>query len=474
MLDLYKIDFYTITDEKGNVLARIPETDSFGDSVLNQRNIEDALTGKVSTYFEEGSVVKVSARTGSPVYSADGKLIGVISAGVRFDTESAVDYLKELFSCEAAVCYGGDTVVSTFNAGGQGGDEIAAGPEAIRTVFENRQEYSGDMKINGDVYKTYCKPLINADGEAFAVIFLGIPKSDLESENDNFISSAIGMGVGGLVISIVLLFFIISSISKPLINLADDMGNVADGNLNINISAKNNDEIGGLSRALQKVIDTINKLLKDINIMILEHENGNTEYCLDTSAFSGDYRVLAENILKLSVAGMKDQLTGLSNRRSFDSRIELEWNRAMRDRSPISILMLDVDDFKAYNDSYGHQQGDMALQTVANVLIRSTKRMVDFAARWGGEEFVVLLPQTDSAGAMIVAENIRKKIADATIQSADEAAARIRVSIGANTIVPTADSLLRDFITDTDKALYAAKGAGKNRICEYEPEPDEK
>ena len=96
--EFYQITYYTITDHKGVVLARTHDPKSFGDSVANQRNVKDALAGKASTYFEEGSVVRVSVRTGAPVYDASGALIGVISAGMRLDTDSAVDELQKLFS----------------------------------------------------------------------------------------------------------------------------------------------------------------------------------------------------------------------------------------------------------------------------------------------------------------------------------------------------------------------------------------
>jgi len=212
----------------------------------------------------------------------------------------------------------------------------------------------------------------------------------------------------------------------------------------------------------------MDKLLREINLLIEEREKGNTDFQFDIDAFKGGYKVLAENILELSSLGIIDQLTGLPNRRSFDNRMELEWNRAMRDKAVLSILMLDVDKFKLYNDTFGHLQGDEALKTVAATLKESIKRTVDLVARWGGEEFVVLLPNTDSDGAYKVAEYIRGAIEKAVIPCVDEKASHITVSIGVKTLVPDPQTDIIDLITEADKALYIAKGLGRNRVCRYD------
>ena len=127
-----------------------------------------------------------------------------------------------------------------------------------------------------------------------------------------------------------------------------------------------------------------------------------------------------------------DQLTGIANRRSFDERLRLEWGRAIRTETPISILILDLDNFKTYNDTYGHMQGDMLLQAVAKLFAHELKRAGDFIARWGGEEFIALLAHTDWGGALDVAERIRMHVEDAVIPLADGHATKTTVSIGIN------------------------------------------
>jgi diguanylate cyclase (GGDEF)-like protein len=160
-----------------------------------------------------------------------------------------------------------------------------------------------------------------------------------------------------------------------------------------------------------------------------------------------------------------DQLTSIPNRRGFDIRMDMEWVRAIREKTLISILIMDVDKFKAYNDTYGHQQGDVALQSVAKTVVQSLKRPGDFAARWGGEEFVVLLPNTDASGAMNIAERIRLNISNVLIPCADGTETKITISIGVKTQSPWRENSLDNFIAGADKALYKAKETGRNRVC---------
>jgi len=160
-----------------------------------------------------------------------------------------------------------------------------------------------------------------------------------------------------------------------------------------------------------------------------------------------------------------DQLTGVANRRSFDERIDVEWKRAARENAPISILLMDLDMFKAYNDAYGHQQGDIALRAVANIILMSLKRPPDFVARWGGEEFIVLLPNTPLDGALEISENIRRNVESHEIFHEDGSSSKTTISIGVSTQIPSQGFLVSAFVSRADKALYAAKAAGRNRVA---------
>jgi len=160
---------------------------------------------------------------------------------------------------------------------------------------------------------------------------------------------------------------------------------------------------------------------------------------------------------------MIDQLTNLPNRRSFDIRLSVEWKQAIREKLPISLLMLDLDKFKDLNDTYGHQCGDIVLKYLADVFQRSLKRPSDFTARWGGEEFIVLLPNTPLEGAIEVAENIRVNVEKSTINH-EGVNLKITVSIGVTAILPVQNSSMEMFIAKADKAMYMAKEAGRNKV----------
>jgi diguanylate cyclase (GGDEF)-like protein len=174
-------------------------------------------------------------------------------------------------------------------------------------------------------------------------------------------------------------------------------------------------------------------------------------------------RAAAED--KLEELASTDALTGLKNRRKFDEAIETEWRRAIRHKTPLSLLMIDADHFKAYNDTFGHQAGDQMLVGIAICISDSTRRAGDCAARYGGEEFAVLLPGTGSVEAVTVAETIRRKVqgwSDDTMSST--------VSVGIASTVPTPTMDWAALVNAADKALYAAKAGGRN-CCVLAPKP---
>ena len=160
---------------------------------------------------------------------------------------------------------------------------------------------------------------------------------------------------------------------------------------------------------------------------------------------------------KLEELATTDALTGLKNRRKFDEAIDSEWRRARRHKTPLSLLMIDADHFKTYNDTYGHQAGDQVLVGIAICISDSIKRAGDCAVRYGGEEFAVLLPGTASADAMMIAETIRRKV-----QGWSDEPVISTVSVGIASVTPQAGTDWADFVNAADKALYAAKAAGRN------------
>lgn len=159
-----------------------------------------------------------------------------------------------------------------------------------------------------------------------------------------------------------------------------------------------------------------------------------------------------------------DGLTGLNNRRYLDAYLETEWRRSVREHTEFSLLMVDVDDFKMYNDAYGHLAGDEVLKTVARVIRESAQRPADVAARYGGEEFVLVLPATPPEGAYRVAEQICASVRALAIPNRDTKAVCVTVSIGAATAMPSRGDSYAPLLEEADNALYEAKNAGKNRV----------
>jgi diguanylate cyclase (GGDEF)-like protein len=467
MCDHYGVGYFTITDHEGIALARTHDPNLFGDSVLYQQNVKDALNGNIQSYFEAGTYVRVSVRTGAPVYDTDGSLLGVISAGIRFDLDSEAERLKQLFQAEIAIFSLDTRIATTTRKDGRSIVEPTLDPNIVEMVIKNKQKHIDSVNIFGERYKTYYKPLLDSQDEVFAVFFFGMPTTELVAASNHVSRDGFIFGLVGLIISIMLIYVIMSSISEPIISLSKNMSHIANGNLRVDIKIKSEDEVGHLARSLQRVADILQKLLDDISIMIAEHKKGNTDYNLNAEVFRGDYRILVDSVLELASFSLQDQLTGIPNRRSFDNRLDLEWNRAMRDKTPISCLMMDIDKFKTYNDTFGHQQGDITLQTIAHTINQSINRSTDFAARWGGEEFVVLLPNTDSSGATSVAETIRTAIEKADVPCDDERGRRATISIGVHTHIPGRSCSIDEFVSAADGALYKAKKAGRNRVCHH-------
>ncbi len=159
-----------------------------------------------------------------------------------------------------------------------------------------------------------------------------------------------------------------------------------------------------------------------------------------------------------------DGLTGLANRRSLDENLSQEWKRARRLRTPLALIMMDVDWFKQFNDRYGHRAGDDCLRSAAAVLRERSRRAEDHVGRFGGEEFVVLLPHTDLAGAQHMAEEIREAIYALKIPQQDSPWEFITVSLGCAAITPTRDGTESELMSLADAALYEAKRAGRNCV----------
>ncbi len=174
--------------------------------------------------------------------------------------------------------------------------------------------------------------------------------------------------------------------------------------------------------------------------------------------------------LALEQIATHDSLTGLANRRLFERSLDIEFARGARQVSPVSLIMLDIDFFKRYNDAYGHVAGDQCLAQVAQVVKTCCQRKSDLAVRYGGEEFAVLLPDTDINGALAIAGQIRRSVIDKHIIHSGSPTGHLTVSLGCYSFIPHGNDSPQVFIQRADAALYQAKNAGRNRAAVFAPE----
>jgi diguanylate cyclase (GGDEF)-like protein/PAS domain S-box-containing protein len=219
-----------------------------------------------------------------------------------------------------------------------------------------------------------------------------------------------------------------------------------------------------LFRALRRDGST---LWIEARVVLLPPGNGLGDYLVTLR--DAEQRKQAELALgaanaELSALASTDALTGLANRRMFDATLRKEWFRALRDGSPLSLLMIDIDHFKPLNDQYGHQAGDAYLTAVADVIERNVRRAGDMAARYGGEEFAIVLPGTAAAGALEMAEAIRRAVVAAKFDGIVKDGPPITVSVGVAATVPIAGAGAATLVHSADAALYQAKRNGRNRV----------
>jgi len=266
-----------------------------------------------------------------------------------------------------------------------------------------------------------------------------------------------------VLISILISYLVGRSIVKPVSYLRSTFDRLSQGEKNLQIARfETQDEIAALANSAEAF-----RLLN-----------------VETQQLLHKYQILSENLeqkvqqrteqleqanTQLEKLSLTDSLTGLNNRRSFEHAIIDRWSRAQRSAEPISIIMIDIDHFKAYNDTYGHIEGDECLRKVAETLKEVFSRQTDFTARYGGEEFVVVLEATTENSAYQIAENARIALFDKKIEHSGSPLKVVSLSIGVASIVPEESyNDPQSLVEKADKALYQSKQNGRNRVTCYE------
>lgn len=216
-------------------------------------------------------------------------------------------------------------------------------------------------------------------------------------------------------------------------------------------------------QATLKAMGNVYRMLSRLNMAFSTHQHA---LYARTKELEDLNTQLRQANRQLAVSARTDGLLAIANRTCFEEQLEKEWQRAMRSHEPLGLLIIDVDDFKRYNDAYGHPAGDVCLRAVVDAVGACQQRSADLLARYGGEELALLLPHTDAGGAMRVAHAVCESVAQLRMAHKDSRCApHVTVSVGVACVVPTRHSDPAQLVRAADAALYQAKNQGRNRVC---------
>ncbi|MEH2413091.1 sensor domain-containing diguanylate cyclase [Nostoc sp.] len=256
----------------------------------------------------------------------------------------------------------------------------------------------------------------------------------------------------------IIAFAIGQLLTKPIIYLTNIVFQFTAGNLDIRAKISSKDEIGQLAKSFNNMAFQLQTSFETLEKRVQER----TAELVIAKEKAEDANQKLEQLVNL------DGLTQVANRRCFDGRLQAEWKRLAREQQPLSLILLDVDKFKSYNDYYGHLGGDHSLIRIAETVKQIVRDPADLVARYGGEEFSVLLPNTDLVGAIKVAQRIQQAIhAQAIPHIQSDIKDIVTVSLGITSVIPTCDIKPDTLIASADKALYNAKHKGRDRYCTY-------
>jgi len=362
LIDLYHVHFFTVTDADGVVLARTLD-DKYGDSIAYQKNIQEALRGTIYTCIEEGTVVKVAVRTGVPVYNTDGTLIGVISAGVRFDANETLEWLKEHYHADFGVFVNNEMISGTIKVNGERFTEIPLPAFVREMIYSTRNEVFGFDTVNGENYSISFLPLFDTHGEIFAIIATGCSNAELLAERDAMQVTIFLIGVAGLASSILFLLFVTTRITKPITHLSQLVENVSDGYMednNTRESSAAKDEINLLTINVYRLVDVIKSILRDLSYLTSNLDRfSDVDIYIDENKYSGSYKEIIKSIKRLadSVSTMRKTMAVMDHLDTMISVVDANRRLLYVNRSMAEYHNMDRDNYV----------GEMCYKTVRNL-----------------------------------------------------------------------------------------------------------
>lgn len=266
-MEAFGLHYFVVTDINGDVLVRAHAPENFGDNISNQKNIQLSLQGNKSVGVEEGRVVKLSIRAGTPLRDETGKIIGAISTGFVFDDTRFVDNIKRAIGSEVTIFMGNTRYQTTIvNEAGQRivGTELGI-PEIEDQVLNQNKIYFGNSTIQGNPFKAAYMPLVDLNNDVIGMIFCGTNMSVINSLNSNIITNvAIVFLLIIIGITLILTYIINQSVIRPVKLLVDASEKVADGDLSVDITVQNNDEVGRLATAQKKMVESLRSIVQQV------------------------------------------------------------------------------------------------------------------------------------------------------------------------------------------------------------------
>jgi len=425
----------------------------------------------------------------------DGRLIGV--AGVDVFLANISRYLNSLPLAPGAEIYvvetngllvadSSDRLPFRVVAGrGVRRQAIQAENASIRNSAEALVNRFGDLgsidqpqqlrlSRNGNDVLVRVEPFKDLYGLDWRIV-VAMPESEFDAPLRRNALFNLLISMGTVALSGTMALAVVNRVSRSLSQLVTDSEALASGDLNRTLAPGGVAETARLANSLNAMAANLRESFRTLrarNAAVSEEVAQRTRELSDTNQRLEDEIALrrrAENDLlssnaELQVLAHTDRLTGVANRNQLDQQLAIEWQRHRREQKPISLLMLDADRFKAYNDCFGHLAGDSCLIRITQVVQETCNRSSDLLARFGGEEFVVLLPDTDCEGAITMAERLQEALERQAIPHPKAVVAgRVTMSIGIATLVPDAYNGHQDLIASADAALYRAKEGGRNR-----------
>ncbi|MBN3884426.1 MAG: diguanylate cyclase [Nostoc sp.] len=334
--------------------------------------------------------------------------------------------------------------------------ELATNESKLKQALDNKQSYLiASLSATGNQVNLIA--IAHLKYKSWSVLFaqpLAVALAPVEKQIRD------AMFLFAIIASVVTIiaFAIGQLLTQPIIYLTNIVFQFTAGNLDIRAKITSKDEIGQLAKSFNNMALQLQTSLETLEQRVQER----TAELIIAKEKAEDANQQLEQLVNL------DGLTQVANRRCFDGRLQAEWKRLAREQQPLSLILLDVDKFKSYNDYYGHLGGDDCLIRIAQTVQQIVHRPTDLVARYGGEEFSVLLPNTDLAGAIKVAQSIQQAIhAQAIPHAKSDVKDIVTLSLGITSVIPTCDIKPDTLIASADKALYNAKQKGRDRYCTH-------